>query len=267
MKIWETRANLGTGNSGSLLQQVLDPGDQIGLKNSYLDYYFKFYIRKYVLSRVQAKAFLEIGCGNGRITEFIAHSGQKIYGTDLIDDFVDFCLKNPLKSPLSNYLYLKDLAHALPTLPIELAFTLGVWMYIEDDTSLSTVISNYLNQLPQLKQAIFIEQIKSVRSTETIDQDFYCQYRTLKEYIGIFEKAGLKVEKIHWMGERKYAWAKRFFGSRAYSGFKHIPNDVYPFVSSALFHLDHSLMKREICRIPADYQEPTDVIFITSPLK
>ena len=101
---WSDLASNGEDDEASQLRKVLDPNDNKGVKNAYLDAYLKYYLRE-ILSPKPEDILLEIGSGIGRLTEYLAHFVEKVYGVDLVAAFVDKCNVNPNKN--SNTVYLK----------------------------------------------------------------------------------------------------------------------------------------------------------------
>src|SRR5581483_6155766 len=72
---WDDRARL-PGDAG-----VLDATDTDGRKNDLIDRVHKLALRR-ALPRVRGMRILDAGCGNGRITEWLATRGADVVGVD-----------------------------------------------------------------------------------------------------------------------------------------------------------------------------------------
>src|SRR6185295_9641553 len=210
------------------------------------------------------ETILETGCGNGRLTEFVAPHARRVIGTDLIDAFIDACRRPPDKAPNTEYHYLRDLA-AVDLGGVEKAFTLGVWMYLGEEDALVGALRSYLELLPGLEELVFIEQVKDPARIETVDGSFYCIYRSIGDYTRLFERAGCEVRQIVLAGERKFApLAKRLF-ERPESGlYRSLPRSLYR-LAPLLFHLDHGFKRVGLAPIPAATAKPIDVVFRLTP--
>lgn len=264
MDIWNQRANMDSHSYLDALRQVLDPADQKGIKNVYLDTYFKHYLMKY-LDPQPHETILEIGCGNGRLTEFIAPHAKRIIGTDLIDSFIETCRSYKSKASNTEYYFLRELSD-LELSGIEKVFTLGVWMYLREEEDLVGALCSYRKLLPDLKKIIFVEQVKNSSQVENIKDDFYCIYRSIKDYTRIFRRSGFEVCQIIYAGERKFApLAKIMFEGR--SGrflYRYSPQSTFR-LSPNLFYIDHLFKLAGLAPIPAETDKPIDVVFCLQP--
>lgn len=73
---WDERAGLA-GFSG-----VLDPADTTGFKNSLIDRTHKLALRRELPQHLADLRVLDLGCGNGRLSSWLAHRGAEVYGVD-----------------------------------------------------------------------------------------------------------------------------------------------------------------------------------------
>jgi protein-L-isoaspartate O-methyltransferase len=87
------------------LRAVLDPVDVKGVKNSYIDAYLKHYLLRY-LRPGKGDVLLEVGCGPGRLTEYLSQFVRSVYGIDIIDTFIDDCGADPRKHNNTFYFHL-----------------------------------------------------------------------------------------------------------------------------------------------------------------
>lgn len=244
MTMWEERSELKTKNNIEELRKVIDPQDLRGIKNTYIDIYLKYYLKKY-LSPNKKDIILDIGCGIGRLTQFISNYVKISNGIDLVDKFIDDCRIKFKKSKNTNYYKLNEIT-LLSKLDINKVFVVWVLMYFNSDSDLLETLMSYKNNLPTLEKLVFIEQVKIENKIETLFDNFYCKYRTIDTYKSLFEKAGLKVEKIILMGERKYGLVNRYLFSNV-ALYNRIPNLIF-YILPLLFYLDKFFMDKNIIK-------------------
>lgn len=255
MELWEDRSRM---SAISELQKVLDPHDFKGVKNCYIDYNLKYYLKKY-LQPDQLDRVLEIGCGIGRLVEFLSKYVKHAHGIDLIDNFIDDCNANPKKKFNTTYFKISEI-NKISEQQINKAYIVWVLMYFKNDKELVHALSEYNNLLPDRHSILVIEQVKIVTDIEDCDGRFYCKYRTIDNYVRLFEDAGYIVEKIVLLGERKRGVFIRSLlkWSRLY---KSLPKS-FSHLSPILFLADKVLMDMGIVRRHANDMIPTDTLFL-----
>lgn len=255
-KYWEDLASINVKNEKDMLRMSLDPNDYKNIKNTYIDHFYKFYLKYYLDVKKEDNLF-EIGCGYGRLMEFLAPYANTIYGTDLINRFIDIANSNPRKKDNTVYLKISEL-EKLSEIHVDKIYTVGVLLYFPTNDHVIETLKQYRAIFPNFKRAIFIEQVKKKEHICEENNEFYCCYRTIDDYKDIFKKSGLKVKKTHILGERYNG----FFYRLMILLYWFLPKNMTSWAPK-LFYWDKYFMrpnnKRSLKLIRNIY--PTDVIF------
>lgn len=197
---WHHQALMPDNDQAASLRKVLDPADVKGVKNSYIDAYLKYYLQEYIDPKSE-DVVLEIGCGIGRMTEYLSQLVRTIYGVDIVDKFIEDCLADPRKSQNTRYLRISE-TEKLKEAAVNKFFISWVLMYLTDRSELIEMLRGYRKLLPNLKAAVILEQVKAIPQTESRGGAIYCCYRTVEEYREIFAASGYRVKEVHVLGER-----------------------------------------------------------------
>ena len=252
---WKAQASIEGGDAATALRKVLDPNDRKGVKNSYIDAYLKYYLLRY-LQPADSEILLEIGCGTGRLTEYVARFARAVYGIDIVEEFIAACNGNPHKAENTFYIHASEIGK-LSGVQVSKLYVVWVLMYLIDEQELIATLKTYREALPHLKSATLIEQVTSATQLVYKDGRVDCCYRTIDEYERIFEAAGFKVKGHHVLGERHNAPLYRLL---------HLTRDILPRplagLTATLFWMDRALMGGHARRARLiNNQRPTDVVF------
>jgi len=252
---WVHQASIREKDEVDALRKVLDPKDSKGVKNSYIDAYLKYYLLEY-LSPSRTEVLLEVGCGIGRLTEYMARFARSVYGIDLIDEFIDKCRTRPGKKDNTFYFYITEI-EKLKDIAIDKMYIVWVLMCVVDRDELISILKTYRENLPYLKSGIIIEQVKSGFELEHHDGRLHCCYRTIDEYIDIFTTAGFKVTKYYVMGERYNGFMYKLI----HLACNFLPKSLAAFTDK-LFHIDKYIMGDNTGKLRLiNERRPTDVAF------
>jgi SAM-dependent methyltransferase len=197
---WLHQASLPEKDAVDALHKVLDPLDRKGVKNSYIDVHLKYHL----LSRLRpakGDALLEIGCGIGRLTEYLSQFAGSVCGIDIADQFIDSCNANPMKHANTHYLKIAHI-EKLKDMHINKMYIVWVLMYLTDKAEMIKVLTEYRKNLPDLQSAAVIEQVKTSTQLVTSGGKTVCCYRSIEEYREIFTAAGFRVTGSQVLGER-----------------------------------------------------------------
>jgi SAM-dependent methyltransferase len=74
------------------LAAVLDPGDRAGLKNRLIDRIHKSALSG-VARTIRGRRVLDVGCGTGRLSAWLAESGADVVGVDATPEMIDVALR------------------------------------------------------------------------------------------------------------------------------------------------------------------------------
>jgi SAM-dependent methyltransferase len=237
------------------LRKVLDPSDIKGVKNTYLDVYFKYYLKEY-LHPEKEDILLEVGCGIGRLTEYLSQYVHAVFGIDIVDLFIEGCRANPRKHKNTFYLKINEMIK-LKASPINKMYIVWVLMLLTDRTELEETLTTYRNMLPNLKTAVVIEQVKSSSQLEHRYGKIYCVYRTIEEYKEIFHTSGFKVIGYSVLGERHNG----FFYKVIHILCNLLPKKLAK-VAPELFYMDKYLLGANAHGVKLiNDKKPTDVLF------
>jgi len=237
------------------LRKVLDPLDTRGVKNSYIDVYLKYYLKKF-LHPEKEDTVLEIGCGIGRLTEYISQSVNAVYGIDIVDSLIDACNSNPGKSRNTFYLKMSE-KEKLKEAPINKMYIVWVLMLFTDRDELIETLTAYRKMLPNLKTATVLEQVKRSTHVEDHHGRFYGAYRTIDEYREIFHASGFRVKAYSVLGERHNGPLYKL----VHLLYKVLPRALAK-VSPRLFLMDKYIMGDTTHKLKLiNNKRPTDVLF------
>ena len=253
---WIDKASINDSSELDSLCKVLDPRDVKGVKNSYLDFYLKYYLQQHLCPRKE-DTLLEVGCGIGRLTEYMSSFSRTVYGIDLVDQFIDQCKCNPNKNDNTFYLKACDLEN-LKYVTINKMYIVWVLMYLTSAPELINTLRGYREILPHLKRFVVLEQVKRNFQVEKHQGKVYCCYRTVEEYKAIFHAAGFKVSNYSILGERNRGLA--------YNSIRLTCNVLPRYLarwSNKLFYFDKYLMGNAAKNIRLiNDRRPTDVAFV-----
>ncbi len=236
------------------LRKVLDPRDARGVKNRYLDTYLKYYLQQY-LGPGKEDVLLEVGCGIGRLTEYLSRFAHAVYGIDLVDEFIDQCIANPGKNRNTFYLKASEMEKLRETM-VNKMYIVWVLTLLTSRSELINTLRSYRERLPHLKKGFVLEQVKRHPQLETRHGISSC-YRTIEGYMEIFHEAGFKVSDYSVLGERYNGLAYKVI---------HVTGNFLPRRlarwSDKLFYLDKYMMGDTAKNTGLiNDRRPTDVLF------
>jgi len=237
------------------LRKVLDPSDIKGVKNTYIDAYIKYYLKEY-LHPEKEDILLEVGCGIGRLTEYMSQYVHAVFGIDIVDLFINGCRANLQKRRNTFYLKMSEMIK-LKDLPINKMYIVWVLMCLTEKAELIEMLTAYRKILPHLKTAFVIEQVKSSSQLEHRCGKIYCVYRTIEEYKEIFHTSGFRVKGYSVLGERHNGYFYKVI---------HILCNLLPKklakVAPELFYMDKYLLGANAHSVKLiNDKKPTDVLF------
>ena len=252
---WLHQASVQEKDEIDALRKVLDPADVKGVKNSYIDAYLKYYLCENLLPE-KTDTLLEVGCGIGRLTEYLAQFVHAVYGTDIADKFIEDCRSTDKKSDNTFYHTATELDE-FKGLPVNKMYIVWVLMYRQNESELIELLRSYIIGVPQLKTAVILEQVKSSMQTDYRDGRVNCYFRTIEEYTEIFRSSGFDVKGYTVMGERYYGHLYRAI---------HVLGNFLPKQlagkSEMFFHFDRKMMSDSAGRVRLINKKiPVDVAF------
>jgi SAM-dependent methyltransferase len=138
------KANWGKRALKGFLASGIDPADQRGLKNYYIDLLQKMALEE-ILELRGDEVVLDFGCGSGRIAYWIAPKVKKVIGLEGTPEMIQLAERNRKAQNVELILY--DGIH-FPVLPytFDLILSAGVLQYMEGKTLKKTVseLTQYL---------------------------------------------------------------------------------------------------------------------------
>ena len=254
MDLWENRARIGTASN---LQKVLDPADEKGIKNAYIDYYLKSYLKLF-LKPNNRDIILEIGSGVGRLVEYLSYAVKRAYGIDYVDKFIEDCNANPSKSENTHYLKIED-TDKLHGLGINKVYIVWVLMYFKSDEDVVKTLSEYRKNIHVNHNMYVIEQVKKSDEVEVYQGSFYCKYRTIDSYLNLFSKCGYEVDNYVVLGERRLGFFAKLLFNRPRI-YRILPTVIRLFMPLTFIIDKVFLTMRNDLRTPSS-SESTDVVF------
>ncbi|MGZ3524721.1 MAG: class I SAM-dependent methyltransferase, partial [Thermodesulfobacteriota bacterium] len=146
---WAQRAKQGFLSSG------IDPGDQEGHKNYYIDLLQKIALDE-VLNLKGDEVVLDFGCGSGRFSYWIAPKVKKVVGLEITPEMIDLAEKSRTAENVEFKVY--DGIH-FPTFsyPFDLILSMGVLQIFRGEL-LKNILSNLARYLKKEGRLCLIEQ-------------------------------------------------------------------------------------------------------------
>jgi hypothetical protein len=146
-------------------------------------------------------------------------------------------------------------------LAINKMYVVWVLMYLVEAAELVDTLSSYRKRLPNLRSAVFIEQVKKESQIVYRDGKVDCCYRTIDQYRDVFEAAGFQVKEVRILGERHNGV---LYTLLHYAGGL-LPRRMAAY-AGALFAADRWLMERRDRSRLINTKRPTDVVFVLEAL-
>ncbi len=136
-------------------------------------------------------------------------------------------------------------------------YTVGVLMFLIDNADLVKALKSYRDVLPHLKTAVMVEQVKRHSQTAERKREIYCRYRTIEEYVDIFQAAGFTVTNYHILGERFHGCLYRLI----HPLYNVLPSGLARYTDT-FFRIDKYLLRSKTDRTTfINNRRPTDVVF------
>jgi len=195
---WEILAKLNPNYY--VFSNKLVSEDKIKYRKSGKDDFQKFILKdeelKRFLENSQSKTCLEFGCGNGRMTEFLAEIFAKVYALDISEGMIESAKKR--LSNIRNIIYIKNIGEkiSLPDNSIDFIFSYAVLQHFPN----KKMVKERLKEFHRIMKDDAIAKIQ-IRGCSAYGGVF----RYLKWYYGVFflkeeifnilEKLGFKVIK------------------------------------------------------------------------
>jgi SAM-dependent methyltransferase len=254
LDFFKQQASIREKDEIDAFRKVLDPRDVRGVKNRYLDIYLKYYLQQY-LNPGKEDVLLEVGCGIGRLTEYLSRFAHTVYGIDLVDEFIDQCTASPRKNKNTFYLKVSEM-EKLKEAVVNKMYIVWVLTFLTNRSELINTLRGYRERLPHLKKGLVLEQVKRHSQSETRHGIMH-YYRTVDEYREIFHAAGFKVSGCSVLGERYNGLAYKVI---------HVTGNFLPRKlarwSDKLFYLDKYLMGDTAGNTGLiNDRRPTDILF------
>lgn len=246
IRIWDNYAQAG------YLQSTIDPRDTKGLKCDYIDYWSRYYIKKFVLFNSGIN-ILEIGCGSGRNLFALAPYLKQGYGIDLALEQIKNAESYRRQLGLTNISFFSDPeAFFENKVSIQSMFTMWVLAGFNADQALGRMLSFYIDKLFKPQRFVFFEQI--AENTQIVEEKgtFYKKVRTKDDYLNLFTQVGLELKEFKVINEKGFGpFYRLLYMTRLYQYWP-----AWLRFNKLLFFLDRHLVTREIA------DTFTDCVFI-----
>lgn len=253
---WFCQSSIHAKDDIDALRKVLDPADVKGVKNTYIDAYLKYYLRESLQPETN-DTLLEVGCGIGRLTEYMSQFVHSVYGVDIADKFIEDCRANVRKRENTIYLKSSELEDLKESL-VNKMFIVWVLMYLSDRSEIIEMLTSYKKILPLLKTVVVLEQVKNCHQELYRHGSIYCYYRTVEEYAEIFHASGFNVRGHVVLGERYHGPLYKLVHAFGNLLPRRLANKAEDF-----FHFDRELMGHTAGRASLiNNKRPTDVVFL-----
>jgi len=201
--IWNLRAK-----QRDILRNVLDPADEAGLKNRYIDIIHKYYLRRYFI-RHDGGSTLDFGCGVGRISSWLAKFSRHVVGVDTSPEFIKKAKTLNKNRRISYYRGGLDILGS--NRKFDRAISVWVLQHILTDREIEKTAGLLGNLLKRNGYFCLIEQVcrhnRYMRLPDT--GEVYLVHRTMDEYTRIFSQNGFRLRRAVLMPETVWGFVYR----------------------------------------------------------
>lgn len=137
---------------------VIDPNDVRGLKNQYISQLRDRHILAAVGDDCQRKVALDLGCGNGGLTQAVVSMVPSVLGLDISDRLLYQASERSFSGKVSFAQY-DGMSFPIVSRSLDFVFTYGVLIYLLDDIDLQRVLDECYRVLVTGGKALFVEQV------------------------------------------------------------------------------------------------------------
>ena len=188
--IWDTQANQSENNP---LRAVISHND---VNNYYVDRTQKSMLSQLIKLKKDFKV-LDVGCGVGRMSLWIAPQVEKIIGVDVSPKMIEIAGTRAISSELSNCEFLVLGEISLPFSVEEFDLVLAVWLlkYIVDEDKLKLMIREMCRLTKAGGSIVIIEEIDCNGPTllQRGHFDGVSSLRRADYYVSLFQHSGMKI--------------------------------------------------------------------------
>ena len=177
-QLWSKRAGF------SDLRAVLDPNDQRGIKNYYIDLIQKAALARH-FSIAPSHVVLDFGCGLGRMSGWLAEHARLVIGIDLAAEMLRAARQQHSESHLAWVCYSSGLP--LGDECLDRVLSVGVLQHILGEPALQATVAELTRILKPGGQIALIEQVRHGQSCVV---EGYVEQRPASEYVTMFRAAG-----------------------------------------------------------------------------
>jgi ubiquinone/menaquinone biosynthesis C-methylase UbiE len=179
IQIWRERARF------SDLRSVIDPSDQRGIKNEYIDLIHKMALERY-FPIANSDTVLDYGCGIGRFSGWLANQAQFVVGVDVVFEMLGVACQQ-LHAP--NLALLCFPAGNLPIRDNCVDKILSVWVlqHVLEDSLLRATIAEFERILKPGGKIALIDQVQQDKRHTVAG---YVRQRLVEDYDSIFQSLG-----------------------------------------------------------------------------
>lgn len=167
------------------LRAVIDPNDEAGFKNAYIDLLHKTVLRRYGAFGPTDRV-LDLGCGSGRLALWLAPKVRWVHGVDSHDGMVRRAVTAVRASGLGNVtVTLTDGTH-LPFVDVVFTRVTCVWVlqHVLDDRQLRVLLSELARVTSPHGRLIFVE-----RTSDEPDEPWLPRNVIFRRRAGDYERA------------------------------------------------------------------------------
>lgn len=178
-QVWRDRARFGD------LRAVLDPADERGYKNYYIDLIHRAALDRHFAAKAD-DVVLDFGCGLGRLSRWLSKRARLVIGLDLVAEMLTVAHQQNREDNL--YWVCYD-GHGLPLgdESVDRIVSVGVLQHILGQEALQATISEFKRVMKPGGKIYVIEQVQYRRPCIIKD---YVEQRLIDEYQREFQAAG-----------------------------------------------------------------------------
>lgn len=252
-EIWNSYTNRG------YLQSTIDPNDNKGIKVDYIDKWSKYYLKKFIVKKYKLDSVCEIGCGAGRLTNFLSEHVSQVYGTDIVDKLLQIAEQTKINKNIK-YILCDGINYPTELIErkIDLIYTMWLMAGFSDDKNAVAMLKAYTENAKETNKFIFFEQ--SACETYIVNMEdgrFYKKVRSIDDYKKLFKLSGLNLIDTSILSEKGYG---KFYNLLC--RFSPILPKWFKVFNSLLLCFDIFTVKRKL-----KFNKFTDCVFICERMK
>lgn len=173
------------------LEAVVVPGD-LKLKNEYFDFLHRHAVEKAARFFTKGRSVLDVGCGIGRWSIYLAERGMKVTGVDISKEMIDLANQNAKKFSKRTKFFVKPIEKLNYKNMFDLVISVTVLQHIIGDKKRKIAVKKLVEATKLKGRIIILEKAVSKKTKE-----FHVKPLSKKGWIKLFKNNGARFVEEH----------------------------------------------------------------------